>query len=126
MWTNHARHSHHYPRGTEASENLNRSKAAGPDQIPAWILKICTEELAPALQQLFQQSLTEGVVSEDWRTANVTSIFKKGDRSKAANYRQVSLTAIVCKLMQHILVSQGFSQAPFLPSTEQVINQEGG
>ncbi len=63
-------------------ENLNPSKAAGPDQIPARILKICAEELAPALQQLFQQSLTEGVVPEDWRTANVAPIFKKGDRSQ--------------------------------------------
>ena len=86
-------------------ENLNPSKAAGPDQIPTRILKICAKQLAPALAQLLQQSLTEGIVPEDWRTANVASIFKKGDRSKASNYRPVSLTVIVCKLMVHILVS---------------------
>ncbi len=86
-------------------ENLNPSKAAGPDQIPARILKICAKQLASALAQLFQQSLTEGIVPEDWRTANMAPIFKKGDRSKASNYRPVSLMAIVCKLMEHILVS---------------------
>ena len=35
--------------------------------------------------------------------ANVTPIFKKGDRHKPANYRPVSLTSIVCKLLEHIM-----------------------
>ena len=57
------------------------------------------------LASIFQQSLKSGQVPSDWRTANVVPIFKKGDRSKPANYRPVSLTAICCKLMEHILVS---------------------
>ena len=40
-----------------------------------------------------------------WREANVVPIFKKGDRSKPANYRPVSLTAICCKQLEHIIVS---------------------
>ncbi len=51
-------------------------------------------------------SLTEEVVPEDWHTANVAPIFKKGDRSKAANYHPVSLTAIICKIIEHIIMSQ--------------------
>ena len=35
----------------------------------------------------------------------MTHIFKKGDRSKAANYRPVSLTCISCKLMEHVISS---------------------
>ena len=35
----------------------------------------------------------------------MTPIFKKGDRSKAANYRPVSLTCISCKLMEHVISS---------------------
>ena len=41
----------------------------------------------------------------DWRSANVTAIFKKGDRFKASNYRPVSLTCLCCKLQEHIIVS---------------------
>ena len=41
----------------------------------------------------------------DWRSANVTAIFKKGDRFKASNYRPVSLTSLCCKLQEHIIVS---------------------
>ena len=39
------------------------------------------------------------------QSANVAPIFKKGDRSKAANYRPVSLTCICCKLLEHIVSS---------------------
>ncbi len=86
-------------------ENLKPSKAAGPDQIPARLLKTFAAPLAPVLAQLFQQSLREGVVPDDWRVANVAPIFKKGDRSQAANYRPVSLTSIIGKLMEHVLAS---------------------
>ena len=45
------------------------------------------------------------MIPEDWRYANVTKLFKKGDRFKASNYRPVSLTCLCCKLQEHILTS---------------------
>jgi hypothetical protein len=38
-------------------------------------------------------------------TVNVISIFKKGEKYLASNYRPVSLTCICCKLLEHIVVS---------------------
>ena len=32
-------------------------------------------------------------------------VFKKGDKSSAANYRPISLTCILCKVLEHILAS---------------------
>jgi hypothetical protein len=43
--------------------------------------------------------------SEDWKLANVSPIFKKGDKSKPANYRPVSLTSVCCKVIEHIIHS---------------------
>ena len=85
---------------------MNPHKAPGPDGISARILKECSRELAPLLTVLFNKSLSEGVVPDDWKEANVTAIFKKGDRGVASNYRPVSLTSLCCKLQEHILVSQ--------------------
>jgi hypothetical protein len=42
-------------------------------------------------------------VVEDWRKANVTPIFKKGNKSMACNYRPISLTSVPGKLMERIL-----------------------
>ena len=42
---------------------------------------------------------------DDWKTANVSAIYKKGDKKDPVNYRPVSLTCICCKVMEHILYS---------------------
>ena len=39
----------------------------------------------------------------DWKCANVTPIFKKGDRSHSGNYSPVRLTSVVCKIMESII-----------------------
>ena len=45
----------------------------------------------------------------DWKTANIASIFKKGDKHKASNYRPVSLTCILGKYMEQIIVVSSIS-----------------
>ena len=57
------------------------------------------------LTHLFQQSLDSGVLPNDWKKAYVTPIYKKGDKTNPANYRPISLTSVVCKVMEHILAS---------------------
>ncbi len=44
-----------------------------------------------------------GTLPEDWLKANITPIFKKGNRNLAENYRPVSLTCICCTVMEHII-----------------------
>ncbi|MEW8489873.1 MAG: reverse transcriptase family protein, partial [Candidatus Thiodiazotropha endolucinida] len=85
---------------------LNPHKASGPDTIPTKFLKEAAFEIASALTLIFSASLSQGIVPDDWKTADVTPIFKKGDRSAPANYRPISLTAVCSKVMEHILHSQ--------------------
>ena len=58
--------------------------------------------IALALTLIFQASYEQGQVPDDLKRANVTPLYKKGDKSKAANYRPVSLTSTCCKIMEHI------------------------
>lgn len=95
-----------HPNGvSKLLKDLNPHKAGGPDNIAPTILKECANELGPALSLLFQASLNQGTVPPDWKTAMITPLFKKGDRSKASNYRPVSLTSICSKIMEHIIHS---------------------
>ena len=84
---------------------LKPHKAAGPDEIHARVLKELHRPLAPVLSDLFQRSIDTGEVPDDWREANVAPVFKKGERYRASNYRPISLTSIVCKLLEHIITS---------------------
>ena len=43
------------------------------------------------------------VVPSEWKEANITLLFKKGSRNKPENYRPVSLTSVVCKLLETLI-----------------------
>ena len=84
---------------------LNPHKACGPDALPARVLKETAQQLAPALTIIFRRSLETGCVPATWKDANITPVFKKGEKFRPSNYRPVSLTCICSKLLEHILVS---------------------
>ena len=86
--------------------SLNAWKAMGPDEIHPAVLKNCSNEIAEPLRIIFRSTLDQGKIPNDWKKANVTPIFKKGLRSEASNYRPVSLTSQVCKVMEKIINSR--------------------
>ena len=87
-------------------EHLDPKKAIGPDMIPTVILKEFADIVAPILRAIFQQSLDSGKVPSDWKQANITAIYKKGNKQDPANYRPVSLTSVSCKVLEHIVYRQ--------------------
>ena len=58
------------------------------------------------LSIIFQKSIADGVIPMDWKRANVTPIFKKGVKDIAGNYRPISLTSQVCKLLERIICNK--------------------
>ena len=84
-------------------KSINENKASGPDGIPGKLLKTLAEELAEPLCVLFSSSLNTGEVPDDWKSAHVTAIHKKGATDLAANYRPISLTSLVCKVQESII-----------------------
>ena len=84
-------------------DNLDVDEAMGRDKVSHMVLKKCAKVWAIALQQILTKSYREGVVPEEWGMANITPLFKKGNRLDAVNYRPVSLTSVVCKLMEGII-----------------------
>uniref|UniRef100_A0A8C3PDM1 Reverse transcriptase domain-containing protein n=1 Tax=Chrysemys picta bellii TaxID=8478 RepID=A0A8C3PDM1_CHRPI len=84
-------------------EHLNGTKSGGPDDLHLRILKELAREIASPLAIILNESINSGVVPLDWRIANVVPIFKKGKKSDPGNYRPVSLTSVVCKVLEKIL-----------------------
>ena len=80
-------------------KSLNPHKAVGPDRFKPIIQQTLHAELAPILQVIFQKSLDSGKLPHIWKEANVSPIFKKGDMSDPANYRPISLTCVLCKVL---------------------------
>jgi hypothetical protein len=86
--------------------NLKVEKSPGPDNIPAHILKVCATELAPSISLLLNKSFSMGMLPIEWKTANITPIFKKGSKNSRENYRQISLTGIICKIGEKVVQSR--------------------
>ena len=83
--------------------SLNVNKASGPDDVHPRILLELADELSAPLALLFQKTLRDGIIPSDWKKATVSPIYKKGQKNKAENYRPISLTSIVCKIMEKLL-----------------------
>ena len=79
---------------------LNVNKSCGPDDIHARILIELVDHLGIPIAVLLNKTLESGEVPLDWKKAKITPIFKKGARNNPANYRPISLTSVICKLME--------------------------
>ncbi|KAK7093942.1 hypothetical protein V1264_007621 [Littorina saxatilis] len=84
-------------------QGLKTNKAGGPDGISPLVLSTAADSLAHPVAELFRRSLAAEQVPGDWKRATVTPIFKKGSRLTPGNYRPVSLTCILCKVMEGLV-----------------------
>ena len=79
---------------------MNVNKSCGPDEIHPKMLKELVGFISLPIAILLNRTMKEGVIPEDWKRAFVSAIYKKGSKSIAENYRPISLTSLVCKLME--------------------------
>ena len=84
---------------------INTSKSQGPYGIPPWFLNRYASHLTPIIHDIFQSSVDSGQVPNAWKEANITAIYKKGNRAETSNYRPISLTPMTSKLLEHIIHS---------------------
>ena len=83
--------------------NMKENKSPGVDGISLKILKETLEQISTPLVHVFNMSLQEGIVPLEWKEANMIPLFKKGSRNKSVHYRPVSLTSVICKLLETII-----------------------
>ena len=84
-------------------QNLDPSKASGPDEIGNRVLKLCADSLCNPLSLIFNKSLELGIFPDQWKEALVTAIFKKADRQLKVNYRPISLLCCLSKVFERIV-----------------------
>jgi hypothetical protein len=84
-------------------QNLKTDKSSGPDSLHPRLLFEIKESIAEPLSIIFNKSLALKTVRKEWKNAQISAIFKKGNKSQAKNYRPVSLTSVVCKITEKLI-----------------------
>ena len=89
----------------EKLSKLHCNKACGPDGIHVNVLRNVLDFDKP-LCILYKKSLLTSEIPQDWKDANITPLFKKGSRLSSNNYRPISLTSQIVKILERIIYDQ--------------------
>ena len=104
-------------------KQMNKNKSPGPDGFLPRVIKEVEEEIAPHFHRIFRESLAQGQAVLDWKLANVTPIFKKGAKDNPSNYRPISLTSVVGKMLESIIADE---IVEFLETNNLLLNSQHG
>lgn len=86
-----------------AINSIPQNSAPGPDGFRPIFLKKCKYQLAFPLRCIWEKSLESGEVPRDLKHSIITPIYKGGNKGLPQNYRPVSLTSHLIKLVERII-----------------------
>ena len=84
-------------------QELKQDKSPGPDNILPKALKEVATCITRPLQIIFETSFKENSLPEIWKLGQISAIHKKGSKSLCSNYRPITLSCILCKIMESII-----------------------
>lgn len=87
-------------------KKVKRSKATGPDDLPAGMLKDCADYIAVPLRYIVNLSLKTSIVPSAWKEAKIIPIYKSGASSLVENYRPISVLPILSKVLEKAVHTQ--------------------
>ena len=88
---------------------INPNKATGSNGISGRMLLLCDKSVILPLQIIFRNILSTSIYPHTWKLANVTPIFKKGDKQLIKNYRPISLLPICGKFLEKLIFNKLYS-----------------
>jgi hypothetical protein len=82
---------------------LKNGKSPGQDGITNDFIKLAGKKIIPYLMDIFNATIKMGKIPTEWKEATVIPVFKRGARCNVENYRPISLTSSICKIMERVM-----------------------
>jgi hypothetical protein len=91
----------------ETIKRLNTKNSSGLDGISNKIIKNLPEQMKKTILNLFNQSLLESKIPENWKKAEITMIPKKNnDLQNPKSYRPISMNSCLSKLCEKLILNR--------------------
>ena len=90
----------------KAIDELKPYSGTSVNDIPALVLKRCKHQVSYPIFCIWKKSMSTGKVPPALKVQYIAPIFKKGDKTKSANYRPVSLTSHLIKIYERVVRKQ--------------------
>ena len=74
--------------------------------IPVFIYKILAPLIGPTVSMLFNNSLSESIFPQCFKTAKIIHIFKSGDSNSTANYRPIYMLPFLSKMFDKLMCAR--------------------
>lgn len=87
-------------------DNLSNDSSPGISGIPLKIIKYAKLKFVPIITDIINECLDLGVMPDEWKSAIVTPLFKKGDNDDVNNYRGIAVLALIAKVFEKIIAMQ--------------------
>lgn len=92
--------------------------ATGPDEIPAWLLRLIAPVISLPLSRLVNCSFSAGFVPAQWKSASIIPLPKVAHPAQAADYRPISLTSVISRVIERRFVNVFIYPAMSCPPPE--------
>nr|XP_047141457.1 uncharacterized protein LOC124816346 [Hydra vulgaris] len=92
-----------YEKILKMLKGMDEAKAMGFDGVSPFVLKHAAEGFVDPIVHIFKLSFDTGCVPYHWSVANISPIYKGGSKLEPENYRPVSLTSVICKMLEKLI-----------------------
>ena len=90
----------------EICSSLRVGTATGFDNVPMSIIKESICSVSAPFTDIFNLSITSGIVPTELKTARVIPLFKTDDKSSISNYKPISLLPSFSNILEKVVYNR--------------------
>lgn len=87
-------------------DDLKENKSAGNDEIAPKILKKCKNEIKGIITIIINDIIEKEQIPNELKNTQIIPVYKKGDTKNLNNYRPISITNIIAKILEKIIYNR--------------------
>ena len=98
--------------------------SSGPDIFPAWFLRLAAPFISKSLTHVYNLSIRSGLVPNQWKHSIITPVAKVRDPVNPQDYRPISVTSILSRKMEHLIVTKFLYPSMLNPTPQLDFNDQ--